>query len=45
MTKTILITGATGNISSGIIAHLQGSAYRLLALKAGPLYLMRSSFL
>jgi uncharacterized protein YbjT (DUF2867 family) len=36
MTKTILVTGATGNISSGIIAHLQGSAYRLLALVRNP---------
>jgi uncharacterized protein YbjT (DUF2867 family) len=36
MTKTILITGATGNISSGIIAQLKGSAYRLLALVRNP---------
>jgi uncharacterized protein YbjT (DUF2867 family) len=36
MTKTVLITGATGNISSGIIAQLQGSAYRLLALVRSP---------
>lgn len=32
MTKTILITGATGNISSGIITQLKGSEHRLLAL-------------
>ncbi len=36
MTKTILITGATGNISSGIIAQLKGSAHRLLALVRNP---------
>ncbi|MGH8555647.1 MAG: SDR family oxidoreductase [Gammaproteobacteria bacterium] len=44
MRKTILITGATGNISSGIIAKLKGSDHRLLALvrnadKAGALEL------
>ena len=32
MSKTILITGATGKISSGIIAQLKGSEHRLLAL-------------
>ena len=36
MTKTILITGATGNVSSGIIAQLQGSAHRLRALVRSP---------
>lgn len=36
MTKTILITGATGNISSGIIAQLKGSEHRLLALVRNP---------
>ena len=36
MTKTILITGATGNISSGIIAHIKGSEHRLLALVRNP---------
>jgi uncharacterized protein YbjT (DUF2867 family) len=32
MSKTILITGATGLVSSGIIAKLEGSGHRLLAL-------------
>jgi len=36
MSKTILITGASGNISSGIIAQLKGSKYRLLALVRNP---------
>ena len=36
MAKTILITGATGNISSGIIAQLKGSEHRLLALVRNP---------
>lgn len=36
MTKTILITGATGNVSSGIIAQLKGSAHRLRALVRNP---------
>ena len=36
MPKTILITGATGNISSGIIAQLKGSAHRLRALVRNP---------
>ena len=36
MTKTILITGATGNISSGIITQLKGSGHRLLALVRNP---------
>jgi uncharacterized protein YbjT (DUF2867 family) len=36
MHKTILITGATGNISSGIIAQLKGSEHRLLALVRNP---------
>jgi uncharacterized protein YbjT (DUF2867 family) len=36
MTKTILITGATGNVSSGIIARLKGSAHRVWALVRNP---------
>ena len=36
MLKTILITGATGNISSGVITHLKGSKYRLCALVRHP---------
>lgn len=36
MSKTILITGATGNISSGIIDQLKGSQHRLLALVRNP---------
>jgi uncharacterized protein YbjT (DUF2867 family) len=36
MSKTILITGATGNISSGIIAQLKGPEHRLLALVRNP---------
>ena len=36
MTKTILITGATGNVSSGIIAELKGSTHRLRALVRNP---------
>ena len=36
MAKTILITGATGNISSGIIANLKGSAHRIRALVRNP---------
>ena len=36
MSKTILITGATGKISSGIIAQLKGSEHRLLALVRNP---------
>jgi len=36
MPKTILITGATGNISSGIIAQLKGSEHRLRALVRNP---------
>ena len=36
MSKTILITGATGNISSGIITQLKGSKHRLLALVRNP---------
>ncbi len=36
MAKTILITGATGNVSSGIIAQLKGSAYRVWALVRNP---------
>ena len=36
MPKTILITGATGNISSGIIAQLKGCDHRLLALVRKP---------
>ncbi|MGB4066436.1 MAG: SDR family oxidoreductase [Nitrospira sp.] len=36
MTKTILITGATGNISSGIITQLKGSEHRLQALVRNP---------
>lgn len=32
MAKTILITGATGNVSSGIIAKLAGSGHNLRAL-------------
>ena len=34
--KTILITGATGNISSGIITRLKGSEHRLQALVRNP---------
>jgi uncharacterized protein YbjT (DUF2867 family) len=36
MAKTILITGATGNISSGIIAQLKGSGHTLRALVRNP---------
>jgi uncharacterized protein YbjT (DUF2867 family) len=36
MPKTILITGATGNVSSGIIAQLNGSEHRLRALVRNP---------
>lgn len=36
MTKTILITGATGNISSGIITQLKGFEHRLQALVRNP---------
>ena len=36
MSKTILITGATGNVSSGIIAKLKGSGSRLRALVRNP---------
>lgn len=36
MTRNILITGATGNISSGIISRLQGSGHRILALVRNP---------
>jgi uncharacterized protein YbjT (DUF2867 family) len=36
MGKTILITGATGNISSGIIAKLAGSGHNLRALVRNP---------
>lgn len=36
MPKTILITGATGDISSGIIRHLKSSNHRLLALVRNP---------
>ena len=36
MPKTILITGATGNISSGIIAQLKGSEHSLRALLRNP---------
>lgn len=36
MSKKILITGATGNISSGIITQLKGSEHRLLALVRNP---------
>ncbi len=36
MTRTILITGATGNVSSGIIAQLKGSAHRVWALVRNP---------
>lgn len=36
MVKTILITGATGNISSGIITQLKGSEHRLQALVRNP---------
>jgi len=36
MTKTMLITGATGKVSSGIIAQLKGSAHRLRALVRNP---------
>ena len=34
--KTILITGATGNVSSGIIANLKGSGHQLRALVRNP---------
>ncbi len=36
MSKTILITGATGNVSSGIIAKLKGSGHSLRALVRNP---------
>ena len=36
MPKTILITGATGNVSSGIIANLKGSGHQLRALVRNP---------
>jgi len=36
MPKTILITGATGNISSGIIAGLKSSSHRIRALVRNP---------
>jgi uncharacterized protein YbjT (DUF2867 family) len=36
MPKTILITGATGNVSSGIIAGLKGSSHRIRALVRNP---------
>lgn len=36
MAKTILITGATGNVSSGIIAKLKGSGHTLRALVRNP---------
>ena len=36
MPNTILITGATGNISSGIIAQLNGSGHSLRALVRNP---------
>jgi uncharacterized protein YbjT (DUF2867 family) len=36
MTKTILITGATGNVSSGLIEKLKGSGDRLRALVRNP---------
>lgn len=36
MPKTILLTGATGNISSGIIGQLKGSPHKLLALVRDP---------
>lgn len=36
MSQTILITGATGNISSGIIDQLKDSQHRLLALVHNP---------
>lgn len=36
MSKSILLTGATGNISSSIIGQLKGSSHRLLALVRDP---------
>src|SRR5260221_14186362 len=36
MSKTILIIGATGNVSSGIIAKLNGSGHHLRALVRNP---------
>ena len=36
MSKTILITGATGNVSSGIIAKLKGPGHSLRALVHSP---------
>jgi uncharacterized protein YbjT (DUF2867 family) len=36
MAKTILITGATGNISSGILGQLKGSGHKLRALVRNP---------
>jgi uncharacterized protein YbjT (DUF2867 family) len=36
MTKTILITGATGNISSGILNNLKNSGHKLRALVRNP---------
>ena len=36
MPNTILITGATGNISSGIVAQLKGSEHSLRVLVRNP---------
>lgn len=36
MAKTILITGATGNISSGILENLKGSGHNLRAMVRNP---------
>jgi uncharacterized protein YbjT (DUF2867 family) len=36
MAKTILITGATGNVSSGILERLKGSGHNLRALVRNP---------
>ena len=36
MKKTILITGATGNISSGIVANLKNSGHKVRALVRNP---------
>lgn len=36
MSKTILITGATGNVSAGVIEHLKNSDHRLIGLVRNP---------
>jgi uncharacterized protein YbjT (DUF2867 family) len=34
--STILLTGATGNVTSAVIRSLQGSAHRLIGLVRDP---------